>query len=121
LLDQRIRSSDSRADFYQTNTSTAEYVVDRQEFESQASSFERDLNRSGIPGKLSSCKMIVHLVDQTTPGRDASYGAICTLNARDVMICDDTMVGKLTLKLYGFSESAQVLADFTNANCAPGG
>jgi hypothetical protein len=104
-----------------TNRSTAEYVVDRQELESQASTFERDLNRYGIPGKLSSCKIILHLVDQTTQGRDTSYGAICTLNSRDVMICNDTMVGKLTLKLFGFVESAQELADFTNANCPPGG
>lgn len=104
-----------------TNKSTAEYVVDRQELESQVSTFERDLNRYGIPGKLSSCKIILHIVDQTTHGGDTSYGAICTLNSRDVMICNDTMVGKLTLKLFGFVESAQELADFTNANCPPGG
>jgi uncharacterized protein len=104
-----------------TNMSAAEYVVDRQELESQASAFERDLNRVGIPGKLSSCKIMLHLVDHTRGGRDTSYGAICALNARDVMICDDMMVGRLTLKLYGFGESAEVLADFTNANCSPGG
>ena len=103
-----------------TKNSTAEYVVDRHELLSQASSYQRDLNRFGIPGKLSSCNMMLHLVDQTTSGRDESYGAICTLNARDVMICDDTMVGKLTLKLYGFAESAEELADFTSANCHGG-
>jgi uncharacterized protein len=107
--------------FITTNKSTAEYVVDRQKLESQTSAFERDLNRSGIPGKLSSCKIILHLVDPTTQGRDTSFGAICTLDVRDVMICDETVVGKLTLKLYGFTESARELADFTNTNCPPGG
>jgi len=103
-----------------TSKSTAEYVVDRRDFERQATDFERDLNTYGIPGKLSSCKIVLRLVDPTTQIRDTSYGAICILSARDVMICN-TMVGKLTLKLYGFAESAQELADFTSANCPPGG
>jgi uncharacterized protein len=104
-----------------TNNSTAQYVVDGKEILGQMSSYQRDLNRFGIPGKLSSCEMMLHLVNQTTSGRDESYGAICALNARDVMICDTTMVGKLTVKLYGFAESAEELADFTSANCPPGG
>jgi uncharacterized protein len=107
--------------FFTTSKSTAEYLVDRQDFEKQVSSFEHDLNSSGVPGKLSSCKLVVHLVDQTTQDQDPSYGGICTLNARDVMVCNDTMVGKLTLKLYGFTESADELADFTSENCSPGG
>ena len=104
-----------------TNNSTAEYVVDRKEIIGQTSKYQRDLNRFGIPGKLSSCEMMLRLVDQTTSGRDESYGAICALNARDIMICETTMVGKLTVKLYGFAESAEELADFTSANCPPGG
>ncbi len=105
-----------------TNKSIAEYVFDRREFETKASEFQRDLNAFGIAGKLSDCKIMLHLVvDQATAGRDMSYGAICSLNARDVMICDDTMVGKFTMKLYGYAESGGELADFTSANCPPGG
>lgn len=104
-----------------TDTASAEYVVDQQELARQEAAFASTLRRIGLPGKLGECKFVVRLLDRGDNGRDASYGAICTWNEREIMVCDDTMVGKLTLKMYGYGVSGRTLADFTQANCPPGG
>lgn len=107
-----------------TDRAAAKYVVDRHELQAEVSSLENALHRSGVAGKLSRCDIAIRLIDPNPlgSGRDVGYGAICSLNEREVMLCDDTMAGKLTLKLEGFTgSSGRDLADFTQANCPPGG
>ena len=105
-----------------TTVSEGQYVADKAEFSQQEIDFRNSL-RDRISARLSACPVIVRLIDKTyTTGRDSSYGAFCLLtDDRLVMICDDTMVGKLTLKFSGFAVSADELVDFTKANCPPGG
>ena len=68
------------------------------------------------------CSMLIELVQSTL---DYSYGAVCHLTIgrerRTVMVCDDTMVGKFTLKSSGFAVDRSELASFTKANCPGGG
>jgi len=105
-----------------TSMSEGKYVVNEAEFSQQVADFRISLARIGISAHLSACPAMVEFRDKTNTGRDRSYGAFCLLNGdRLVMICDDTMVGKLTLKLYGFVVSGNELLDFTKANCPPGG
>jgi uncharacterized protein len=105
----------------ETDGGAAEYVVDNQELADKLSTFERDLNSTGLPVKLSGCKLVVRLLDRSGAGRDQSYGAICPLGRRDILVCNDTMVGKLTIKFSGFAETPREVAEFTKTNCPPGG
>jgi hypothetical protein len=75
------------------------------------------------PSYTSHGHVVVHLLDPNIggSGREASYGAICTLNNLGIMVCNDTMVGKLTVKWLGFTYTGTSLADFTQNNCPPGG
>lgn len=104
----------------QTDRSTARYVVNQNERATQTVEFQRSLKELGINGKLTACDLMVELIEDKG-GRDQSYGAVCKLNNRTVMICDDTMIGKLTLKLSGFAITGDDLADFTKENCPRGG
>ena len=38
-----------------------------------------------------------------------------------IMLCNDTMVGRLTIKASGFTEDKSELVNFTAANCQTGG
>jgi len=104
-----------------TSMAEGEYVVDKTEFSQQEADFRNNLNSISAP--LSACPLMIRLIDRTyTTGRDQSYGAFCLLKEdRLAMMCDDTMVGKFTLKLSGFAISPGDLVDFTKANCPPGG
>jgi uncharacterized protein len=103
-----------------TSKATAQYIMNQEERSAQTADFASSLRNFGIPGKLTACDLMVEVMDGRG-GRDASFGAICTLGGRAIMICDDTMVGKLTLKLSGFAVTAKQLADFTASNCPRGG
>lgn len=105
-----------------TGQSEANYVVDQKEYSSQIMDFRKSLHDVGVPGKFAACKMMVNLAPPKDSMRQsASYGAICSLGDRDVMICDETMVGKLTIKFYGYAETGADVSDFTEANCPSGG
>ena len=95
-------------------------VVEPTEVRRQVHDFEQSLKGLGIRGKLD-CSLIIELV-QATP--DHSFGAICEVAAgqprRTIMVCDDTMIGKFTLKSSGFAVDRAALAEFTRAN-SPGG
>jgi uncharacterized protein len=101
----------------------AEYVIDKDEALKQTAKFQRDLNDAGIPGEVSDCNLIVrlNLDGSLTGGTRSPYGAVCHLNKKDVMVCNDSMIGKLTLKLYGFTENGAAVAYFTQMNCPYGG
>jgi uncharacterized protein len=103
-----------------TDKLAARYVVDRNLRSAMTAEFQRWLNRVGITGTLTACDLMIELTD-TEAGRDRSYGAICKLNGRTIMVCNDTMLGNLTLKLYGFVIDAESLAYFTKDNCPCGG
>lgn len=96
-------------------------VVNAREVQRHTRDFEKSLGTLGVPGRLR-CSMVIELV-QSTP--DYSYGGICDLTAgrerRTIMVCDDTMVGKFTLKVSGFAIDRRELASFTRANCPGGG
>jgi uncharacterized protein len=103
-----------------TDKLAARYVVDQNERSAMTAEFQGWLNRVGITGTLTACDLMIELADQECT-RDRSYGAICSLNGRTIMVCNDTMIGNLTLKLYGFAITAENLAYFTKHNCPCGG
>jgi hypothetical protein len=87
----------------------------------QRADFNRSLKRLGFAQELSSCKVLVELRQGV---RDGSFGGICTLSGtptRDILVCDDTMIGKFTIKAWGFAETPEEVAAFTQANCPGGG
>ena len=89
--------------------------------DSQRAGFNKSLKRLGFTEELSSCKILIELRQDV---RDGSFGGICTLNGtpvRDVLVCDDTMVGKFTIKAWGFAETPEDVAAFTRVNCPGGG
>ncbi len=104
-----------------TPQSEGEYVGVTEEFSGQEADFLRSLDHRGIP--VSACPLMVKYIDKSyTTGRDSSYGAFClTKNDAIIMICDDTMIGKLTIRTSGFEVRAGTLLDFTKENCPPGG
>lgn len=102
---------------FNTHKTAAEYVTDDKEWQAQTASFASSLHARGISGSLS-CVLLVRLV---VDGNDDSYGAICSLDARRLMLCDDTLVGKLTVDFGSIIERGEALADFAANNCPPGG
>lgn len=111
-----------------TATVSAHYVISGSEAKSLIAGYQQQLNRDGFPGYLGECRRVIRLDDNAPPeepklnaGKDTSYGAICSFNNRLVMICDDTMIGKMTLKLTGFTVNGPALASFTQMNCPAGG
>jgi hypothetical protein len=68
--------------------------------DTQRVDFNRSLKRLGFAEELGSCKLLVKLHQDA---RDNSFGEICTIGgapARDVLVCDDTMIGKFTIKAW---------------------
>ncbi|GLQ50750.1 hypothetical protein ACFFJT_05555 [Dyella flava] len=89
--------------------------------DSQRAKFNQSLKRLGLTHEFSSCKMLVELHQDVG---DESFGGICTLNGtpmRDILVCDDTMIGKFTIKAWGFAETFEEVAAFTQTNCPGGG
>lgn len=103
-----------------TPKSAAIFVWTKSEREKITAKFQNDIRAYGISVKLSACNLMIELTD-SPGGRDQSYGAICMFNNRTVMVCNDTMVGKLTIKLSGFAIIEDDLVDFTEENCPIGG
>jgi uncharacterized protein len=103
-----------------TAKTSAVYVMDEKEMSGQTSDFENSLHRVGISGSLS-CTLMVRLVDDQFTGKEQSYGATCHIDSRPILLCDDTMVGKLTVSFSSPSDRAPAVADFTANNCPPGG
>ncbi|MGK9085930.1 hypothetical protein KXR64_18770 [Brucella intermedia] len=97
-------------------------ITDQQEISERAGDFESDLNQLGIKAKLN-CDLLIGSKGETN---DESVGAICDMSISgkkptSIMLCNDTMIGKLTIKAYGFSMDKKELAAFTEMNCRPGG
>lgn len=95
------------------------YVVDAKERAVATNQLKQDVHNAGFPGDIDSCQRIVRIV--AGAGRDQSFGAICSTNGRLIMACNDLMIGRLTVKFYGFAVNGPDLAYFVSANCPAGG
>lgn len=96
-------------------------LSDSAEVKRQSDVFEHSLASIGLKTELQ-CSMMIELSQGI---RDRSYGAFCDLQGsmphRTIMVCDDIMIGKLTIKSYGFSLDEGELIEFTKLNCPNGG
>ncbi len=97
-------------------------ITSQQEISERAADFENDLKHLGIVAKLK-CDLLIAAKGETN---NESFGAICDMSISgkeptSIMLCNDTMIGKLTIKAYGFSKTKNELASFTEMNCQPGG
>jgi uncharacterized protein len=100
--------------------SEARYVVERDRRSAQTAEFQKDLKSHGVAEKLTKCDLMVEMYSPGG-GRDVSYGAVCKLNERPVLICNDTMIGKLTIDFEGGDANGDRIVDFMENNCPPGG
>ncbi|TCQ75767.1 hypothetical protein EDF68_11252 [Ochrobactrum sp. BH3] len=103
-------------------TFTVRDITDKQEISERAGDFEKDLKQLGIAAKLS-CDLLIGTRGESN---DESFGAVCDMKISgkeptSIMLCNDTMIGKLTIKAFGFSMVKSELAAFTEMNCRPGG
>lgn len=92
------------------------YVSDQRGRAKRISDLQGDMRSVGIIGDMSDCTRVI-TVDG---GQDKSYGAICNLNGKALMVCNDAMIGSLSIKFYGFAINGQSLADFVEKNCLQG-
>ncbi|MDQ0390443.1 hypothetical protein [Labrys monachus] len=98
--------------------------ADPSEIAERTRSFEQDLTGFGLPAGLT-CSSLVEVLSDAG-GQDQSFGGICAMRLRGkkpatIMLCNDTTVGRLTIKAYGFTEDKSDLVNFTAANCPAGG
>lgn len=108
-----LHAEDAKPSFTKVDSASA--------IDGQRADFNQSLKRLGFTRELSSCKILIKLHQDI---RDESFGGICALSgtpAQDVLVCDDTMVGKFTLKAWGFAETPEEAVAFTQANCPGGG
>ncbi len=105
------------------NSSEARLVNDPVETEGVRAEWEKDFIRLGMKGRISNCRLMLQVFYEGM--KDKSYGAVCSFDGgnqpRDILICDDTLVGKLTIKAWGYAESEPNVLSFTKANCPAGG
>lgn len=97
-------------------------ITGANEISERSNEFANDLKALGIEAKLK-CGLLIGTQNET--GQE-SFGGICDMTLAgkkptSIMLCNDTMIGKLTIKAFGFSENKNELAAFTNMNCQPGG
>jgi len=104
-----------------THSIEGEYVGITAEFSRQETDFRKSLIYNGI--SILTCPLMIKYIDRTyTTGRDDSYGAFClSKDDKIIMVCDDTMIGKLTFNSSSFEVNTSTLLDFTKKNCPPGG
>ncbi len=100
----------------------AKLIKDPNEISAQTREFNHTFEQIGLEGHLVSCKI---LVEQPVPPRNTASGAICSwkreVQTRDVMVCDDEMIGSLTIRMYGFAESEEEVKNFVENNCITSG
>ncbi len=94
------------------------------EINQRTGEFERNLTDLGLSARLK-CSLLVEVLDDTG-GRNPSFGGICDMQltsdrSTTIMLCNDTMVGRLTVKAHGFSVDRNALVKFTATNCPGGG
>ena len=91
-------------------------VTDQKSISDITRDFEKGISKLGIFMTLD-CSKVIEV--------NRSIGAFCSFSTDDgnrtIMLCDDMMVGKLTIKVYGFGISDDALVEFTKNNCPLGG
>lgn len=105
------------------NPSEGNLIIEPTRIEQIRTDWEGDIDRLGLKGQLSNCQLMVQATFEGT--RDESYGGMCSFNGgnqpRQILICNDTMIGKLTIKAWGFAETPSDVLEFTRKNCPAGG
>lgn len=82
-------------------------------------SFQEDLERIGIPGRISSCEILLSIRHRS---RSKVHGAICTIgNApeRRLLMCSDYDAGHFTVT-DSFPHDRAAVHRFARANCVDG-
>jgi hypothetical protein len=105
-------------------------ITDAARLNEVRASFQAELDRLGVNGKLIDCGHAVEVssireaASDVAGGHDLSYGASCTLDVGThrlwLLMCNDTMVGKFTMTSWG-GVSRERLVHFIRENCPPGG
>lgn len=93
------------------------YVFDPAEINKQIANLQGSLARYGSTMALDGCAAMIRIGTSA----ERSYGGFCRSNGRMIRVCDDTMVGKLTVGFQGAGSGRRNLIAFTKDNCAPGG
>jgi hypothetical protein len=85
--------------------------------------WQSELQALGMKGNLANCQLMVETTYENT--KDESYVAVCSFDggsrSREIMLCEDVLVGKLTIKAWGFAITKDSVLDFTKRNCPAGG
>jgi hypothetical protein len=82
-------------------------------------SFQEDLERIGIPGRISSCEILLSIRHQS---RSKVHGAICTIGSapeRRLLMCSDYDAGYFTVT-DSFPHDREAVHRFARANCVNG-
>jgi len=98
-------------------------VNDPAEAERARMQWEDGFARLGMKGRISNCRLMLRISYDDM--KDESYGAVCSFDGgnqpRDLLICDDTLIGNLTIKAWGYGETEATVLSFTQVNCPGGG
>ncbi|MGF6607819.1 hypothetical protein OKW45_002719 [Paraburkholderia sp. WSM4175] len=98
-------------------------VHDPVQVERTRAEWQRELQDLGMKGSLAHCQLMVETIYENT--KDESYGAVCSFDGgsrpRDIMLCEDTLVGNLTIRAWGFAIAKDSVLNFTKQNCPAGG
>jgi hypothetical protein len=94
-------------------------ITDPAQVAERVRTLQAELKKAGIQGVIRSCQLMTDLAVGVRDG-DNSYGAICKLRqgskAHVVFICDDDMVGHLTVGFDGVISQDYVVG-FVRNNC----
>lgn len=93
------------------------FIYEPKEIQETLASIRASFQRYGISGQLGQCETLIRIGS----GPEHSFGARCAVNNHALHLCNDTMVGKLTVSFEPPGSSARVLSQFTKDNCPPGG
>jgi uncharacterized protein len=101
-------------------------VSDKDDLKKYISDLQESISEINASAKIISCDRVV--LSNKNSGEDKIYGAACYVDVGavkkiNVLMCDDTMVGKFTLKnQYSWrTSSLSVISSFVVNNCPPGG
>lgn len=108
---------------FKVSQSEARVISDTGQVEQIRGEWQKAIHMLGVGGTISDCRLMLQpLYDNQ---KDETYGAVCKFSGegkpRDILICDDTLIGNLTIKAWGYAQTERVVLDFTKANCPPGG
>jgi hypothetical protein len=99
-------------------------VIDEARVQEIIHRLQGQLDRLGGLAKITHCGPVLDLVTPQMDGFDRSFGASCDIQATDhhlqVLMCDDTRIGKFTLTLAPVPD-VDTMRRFIAGNCFPVG